>query len=72
MEQFFGQGQSIFGYRNLRVTIRFAEHDLYPNVDITWDQKFPSKGSTEATNIQKKLVEYLPDCMTLPCAVSSM
>ena len=61
-EQFFGQEQVIFGYRNLNISLRFAAHDLYPNVAITYDKKFPPLGQTTATDIEQVLAEYLPSC----------
>ena len=64
-ELFFGQNQSIFGYRNLAVDLRFAAHDLYPNVKISYDEKFKSVGETKATNLPKILKEYLPQCMSI-------
>ena len=68
-EQFFGQSQSIFGYRDLNINISFTAHDLYPNATVKYGQKFPKLGSTEATDIQQVLSEYLPSCQHLPLVV---
>ena len=69
-EQLFGQNQAIFGYRDLAVSIRFAAHDLYPNVKSTWGQKFPPLGKTTATDIEATLKEYLPECEATPYALA--
>ena len=46
----------------MKVNIRFTAHDLYPNVTVNYDQKFPPLGETKATDINKVLEEYLPSC----------
>lgn len=64
-EQFFGQNQTIFGYKGLRVQMRFAAHDLYPNVEISYDQKFKSVGDTKATDLLSVLRKFLPEGITV-------
>ncbi|KAI4156733.1 MAG: hypothetical protein LQ340_000047 [Diploschistes diacapsis] len=59
-EQFFGQDQSIFGYKDLDVKLRFTAHDVYPNLDITYSDKWKAVGDTRAVDLKKIFKEYLP------------
>lgn len=61
-EQFFGQDQSIFGYKDLDVKLRFTAHDVYPNLDITYSDKWKAVGDTRAVDLKKIFKEYLPPC----------
>ncbi|KAL9117949.1 MAG: hypothetical protein Q9187_005513, partial [Circinaria calcarea] len=56
----FGEEERIFGYQGLRINLRFAAHDLYPNVGVSYDSKFKTVGETKATNIEETLKEWLP------------
>lgn len=64
-EQFFGQDQSIFGYKDLNINLRFAAHDVYPNLQIEYKEKWKSVGETRALNLTKLFKEYLPDCTSI-------
>lgn len=61
----FGEEERIFGYQGLRVSIRFAAHDLRPNVRITFDKKFKAVGDTQAADIQKIVKDWVPSCERL-------
>lgn len=61
----FGEEERIFGYQGLQILIRFAAHDLRPNIRITYDKKFESVGDTKATDIVKVLSEWIPSCKPL-------
>lgn len=56
----FGDEESIFGYRGLKVTIRYHACDMRPSVQITWDRKFKQVGKTEPLDVKAALEEYLP------------
>lgn len=58
----FGEEERIFGYQGLRINLRFAAHDLYPNLEISYDSKFVPVGDTKATDIVEILKESLPPC----------
>ena len=58
----FGEEESIFGYQGLRISLRFAAHDLQPNVRITFDKKFKPVGDTKAADIQEILQDWIPSC----------
>ena len=56
----FGEAERIFGYKGLSIDISYAEHDGSPHVDISYDKKFSKIGSTEASNLNKTLKQFLP------------
>lgn len=56
----FGEEERIFGYQGLKINIRFAAHDLRPNVEISYDRKFEAVGDTQATDILATLKEWIP------------
>ena len=56
----FGEAESIFGYKGLEIDLRFAAHNLAPNVAISYENRFKPVGSTVALDIYKTLKEYLP------------
>lgn len=57
-----GEEESIFGYQGLHINLRFAAHDLQPNVEINYDKKFKTIGETKAADIEDVLREWLPPC----------
>lgn len=61
----FGEEERIFGYQGLQILIRFAAHDLRPNIRITYDKKFKSVGETKAADIREVLSEWIPSCESL-------
>ena len=56
----FGDEERIFGYQGLHVNLRFAAHDLRPNLEISYDRKFKPVGDTKATDIEETLKEWAP------------
>jgi len=58
----FGDEESIFGYQDLKISINFAAHDLYPNIHWTSGKRFNSVGVTEALDIRDALTEFAPAC----------
>lgn len=56
----FGNEERIFGYQGLKIHLRFAAHDVYPNVEITYGRKFKAVGDTTATDIEEVLREWVP------------
>ena len=56
----FGDEESIFGYQNLKLNLRFAAHDLRPNLEVLYDKKFKPVGDTKATDIEETLGEWTP------------
>ena len=56
----FGEEERIFGYQGLHVNLRFAAHDLRPNLEISYDKKFKPVGDTRAADIEETLKEWIP------------
>lgn len=59
----FGESETIFGYKELRIYIYLAEDDLSPCVDITWAEKLPRACEIEAEDVVKALKEFVPESM---------
>ena len=55
-----GTAEQIFGYKGLDVEIQFATHNLRPCVNISYDKKFSTVGTTSALDLNSKLREFLP------------
>ncbi|ETN39368.1 uncharacterized protein HMPREF1541_05591 [Cyphellophora europaea CBS 101466] len=56
----FGEAESIFGYKDLEIGLRFAAHDLRPNSQISYNSKFKTVGDTSALDLNKTLKDFLP------------
>lgn len=61
----FGENETIFGYKDLKVRIMFAADDMTPCVEITFAEKVKKVGDVEAEDVQKALEDYLPESMFL-------
>ncbi|KAL8762664.1 MAG: hypothetical protein Q9184_001371 [Pyrenodesmia sp. 2 TL-2023] len=57
----FGEEECIFGYQGLKINIRFASHDLLPNVSWVYDKEFKAVNDTKALDIEETLKEWLPE-----------
>ncbi|KAI5295694.1 histone acetyltransferase 1 [Ascosphaera acerosa] len=55
----FGEEESIFGYKGLNITLRFAAHDLRPHVHITYDERFNTVGDTRALDLAETLKPFV-------------
>jgi histone acetyltransferase 1 len=56
----FGDEEQVFGYKGLRINLRFNACDMRPNVQIEYDKKFKAVGETEPTDIAAVLSDFLP------------
>ena len=56
----FGEEEVIFGYQGLKTSLAFAAHNLRPNLQITYKQKFPDQGEVKASDIRGALQDFLP------------
>ena len=43
------------------MNLRFAAHDLRPNIEVLYDKRFKAVGDTKATNIDETLKEWTPE-----------
>ncbi|KAI9826396.1 MAG: histone acetyltransferase 1 [Thelocarpon impressellum] len=56
----FGDAQTIFGYQGLRISLRFASHDLRPSVSVAWEKQYKPVGDTKAVDVRETLERWLP------------
>ncbi|KAI0883444.1 acyl-CoA N-acyltransferase [Annulohypoxylon maeteangense] len=56
----FGEEERIFGYKGLKINIRFDARDLRPHFSVASSRKFTSVGDVEALDVKEKMKEYLP------------
>ncbi|KAI5862318.1 acyl-CoA N-acyltransferase [Durotheca rogersii] len=56
----FGQDESIFGYKGLRIELQYDARDLRPNLSVSSARKFTAVGDVEAVDIRETLREFLP------------
>ncbi|KAH6671554.1 histone acetyltransferase type B catalytic subunit [Plectosphaerella plurivora] len=56
----FGEEERIFGYKGLKINLRFHAHDMRPNVTVTSKNKFKAVGETEPADITALLQGHLP------------
>ena len=59
----FGEEERIFGYQNLHIDLKFAAHDLRPNIEISYDKKLKAVGDTRATDLTETLRPWTPEGM---------
>jgi len=62
----FGEEEQIFGYKNLKINLKFNANDMRPNLNVSYKQKFQAVGDVEATDINAILAEFLPQGMSRP------
>ncbi|KAK2013228.1 histone acetyl transferase HAT1 [Colletotrichum eremochloae] len=56
----FGDDERIFGYKDLKIDLRYRTFDMRPNVKVSYGKKFQSVGETEAADVNATLKEHLP------------
>lgn len=57
----FGDDERIFGYKNLKINLRYHVTDMRPNLQVSYARKFKSIGDTEPTDINAILKDFLPE-----------
>ncbi|KKK22046.1 hypothetical protein P175DRAFT_0302403 [Aspergillus ochraceoroseus IBT 24754] len=57
----FGDEERIFGYKGLIIRLRFAAHDLRPQIHISYDEKFQAVDDAEPVDLLKALKQFLPE-----------
>lgn len=56
----FGDDERIFGYQDLRISLRYNANDMRPHVKIGYSRKSKAIGDMEPTNINEILEQVLP------------
>ncbi|CAG9539361.1 unnamed protein product [Cercopithifilaria johnstoni] len=71
--QYFGENETIFGYKDLSITIHYTDASVYLYPEITYTAKITSlTAEFKADNIVQKLSEHLPaEQMEMLCQTSA-
>ncbi|KAI1781431.1 histone acetyl transferase HAT1-like protein [Hypoxylon cercidicola] len=56
----FGDKELVFGYKGLKINLKYDARDLRPNLTVSYTRKFTAVGDVEALDIREKLKEFLP------------
>ncbi|KAG4433534.1 hypothetical protein IFR05_010989 [Cadophora sp. M221] len=56
----FGDDERIFGYKGLKINLRYNASDMRPNLQVSYSKKFTAVGETEATDVKELLEPFLP------------
>ncbi|KAL9097380.1 MAG: hypothetical protein Q9165_000275 [Trypethelium subeluteriae] len=56
----FGEEETIFGYKALRVELNFAAHDMGLQLNVRYSKKFSPVGDIEAFDINKAMEPFVP------------
>jgi len=59
-EEAEGNGETIFGYRNLKIKLDFAADTMSPNLNVTWAEKLDAIGDIHADEPEDTLREFMP------------
>lgn len=59
----FGDDERIFGYKGLKINLRYNASDMRPNLQVSYSKKFAAVGETEATDVKELLEPFLPKRM---------
>lgn len=59
----FGEDEKIFGYKDLKINLRYRANDMRPHVQTSYSSKFTPIGETEPMDVMGMLKEdaQLPD-----------
>ena len=60
----FGEEEQVFGYKGLKINLRFNAHDMRPQLQVLYTKKFKAVGETEPTDVNGILEEYLPKSLS--------
>jgi histone acetyltransferase 1 len=62
----FGEAETIYGYKGLKINLSFASWDMKAFLKVTWNQKIDSAMGIEAEDVVETVKEYLPEgiCVT--------
>ncbi|OAA69445.1 Histone acetyltransferase type B, catalytic subunit [Cordyceps fumosorosea ARSEF 2679] len=60
---FFGEDEKIFGYKDLKISLRYRANDMRPHLRTSYSSKFTPIGETEPMDVKQILKEdaLLPD-----------
>jgi hypothetical protein len=61
----FGEEETIFGYKGLKVNLQYDARNLRPHLSVSSSKKFNSVGDVEAVDIREVMKEFLPGGLSL-------
>ncbi|KAF2836760.1 acyl-CoA N-acyltransferase [Patellaria atrata CBS 101060] len=56
----FGEEETIFGHKGLRIKLSLRAHDLRPSLEIRQDEVFKPIGKTQAMDVKEMMKDFLP------------
>lgn len=56
----FGEEERIFGYKDLKIKLRYHASDMRPNLQVTHRKIYKAIGETEPLDILEEMKKYLP------------
>lgn len=56
----FGDEESIFGYKGLKIHLKYHASDMRPNLQVTYNKKYKAVGDVAPTDIKAVLEDFLP------------
>lgn len=57
----FGDEETVFGYKGLKIHLRFAAHDLRPNLSVQSDEVFEPVDDVKPTDIKGLLKDFVTE-----------
>jgi len=60
MHFIFGETETIFGYKKLRINLTFACDTMLSDLKISYQSRFKDVGETKADDVEAMLAPYLP------------
>ncbi|ESK94254.1 histone acetyltransferase type b catalytic subunit [Moniliophthora roreri MCA 2997] len=57
----YGEDEKIYGYRDLKIDLRFTSGSLINYLSVTWSEKLASKAQTTVDDVEGTLSEYIPE-----------
>jgi histone acetyltransferase 1 len=61
----FGEDEQIFGYKDLKISLRYRANDMRPHLKMSYSKKFKAVGGPEPTEVASILEDgnHLPKSM---------
>lgn len=57
----FGDEETVFGYKGLKMHLQFAAHDLRPNLQVQFDEEFTPVDDVKPTDIKGLLKDFMTE-----------
>jgi len=56
----FGEEETIFGYKGLKINLKYGATDMRPGLQISYTKKFKTVGETEAQDLKTVFEDFMP------------